>query len=101
MLIPAMHSSCLPSSLPSFPQGWSVLTRSVLYQILLLSASSLVIAKSGSASSLAAHQLAMALWLLPSILLDSLGEGGRMRGKKGREGGRDTKVDDTVQGREG
>ena len=54
-------------------QGLSVFTRSVLYQLLLLAASSLLIARSGDPASLAAHQLLMSLWLLPSILLDSLG----------------------------
>ncbi|GAB5029858.1 multidrug resistance protein norm [Nannochloropsis oceanica] len=54
-------------------QGLSVFTRSILYQIFLLAASSLIIARSGSPSCLAAHQLCMSLWLLPSILLDSLG----------------------------
>ena len=58
-------------------------TRSVLYQLLLLAASSLIIARSGSPSCLAAHQLCMSLWLLPSILLDSLGKSDRKKGRLG------------------
>jgi len=62
-------------------QSLTVFTRTFLYNLLLLAASVGLAARAGPLD-LAAHQVALQLWLLPTCLLDALAIAGQVGGEK-------------------
>ena len=59
-------------------QSLTVFTRTFLYHLLLLAASVGLVARAGPLD-LAAHQVALQLWLLPTCLVDALAIAGQVR----------------------